>query len=85
MCRLHPFHWVPADGERHATTAGRPLGGYSDGTVLETLCGRELRAVSGELAWLWFTCPDCDHEAHRMAGAPLPRRHRSRVVPSSTV
>ncbi|TDD06176.1 hypothetical protein E1181_13005 [Saccharopolyspora terrae] len=67
--RMHPFHWVPALGERHASTDHRPSGGYPAGSTITTLCDREMRAEVGEMAWLWNTCPACNAEAHRMVGA----------------
>ncbi len=41
MWSPHPFHWVPAGGQRHASTDAHPNGGhlYPDGTAVTTLCG----------------------------------------------
>lgn len=65
----HPFHWVPAEGERHASTDVRPPGGYPTGTNVTTLCGQCLTAEDGVLPWLWTTCSSCNATARRMAGA----------------
>jgi zinc finger protein len=65
---MYPFHWVPADGLRHASLDERPCGcRYPTGTEVSTLCRREVVADDGELAWLWETCADCNAEAHRLA------------------
>ncbi|MCI2418758.1 hypothetical protein MOQ72_15055 [Saccharopolyspora sp. K220] len=66
---MYAFHWVPADGQRHASTDERPCGcSYPTGTQVMTLCWREVVADNSELAWLWATCPDCDIEVRRLAG-----------------
>lgn len=41
---------------------------HPTGTEVTTLCGRQLAADNGELAWLWGTCPDCYTSACRAAG-----------------
>jgi hypothetical protein len=66
---MYPFHWVPAAGQRHASTDARPDGVlvYETGTSVSTLCQRKLSADNSELAWLWSTCRDCNSEAHRIA------------------
>ncbi|MGP4018685.1 zinc finger protein [Saccharopolyspora sp. 5N708] len=66
---MHPFHWVPASGERHASTAPRPHGGYPAGTPLTTLCEQRIHAEVGDIPWLWSTCVSCNAEAHRLVGA----------------
>ncbi|RKT88494.1 zinc-finger [Saccharopolyspora antimicrobica] len=68
----HPFHWVPADGQRHASADPHPPGAsiYPDGTEVTTLCGQELAAEASDTAWLWGTCPVCDVAARRRAGMP---------------
>ncbi|MEV0055987.1 zinc finger protein [Saccharopolyspora shandongensis] len=53
----YPFHWVPAAGQRHASTDARPSGGYPTGMEVATLCGCRLDADNSELAWFWNTCP----------------------------
>ncbi|MCI2421839.1 hypothetical protein MOQ72_30830 [Saccharopolyspora sp. K220] len=68
---MHPFHWTPAQGQRHASLDTRPGGGYPTGMSVKTLCNQQLTAENTDLAWLWLTCPDCDVEAHRLAGVPL--------------
>ncbi|MEU5848920.1 zinc finger protein [Saccharopolyspora shandongensis] len=70
--RPHPFHWVPADGKRHASADPRPGAGYPTGVCVETLCGRQLIADNTDLGWLWGTCPDCDAAAHKLARCPMP-------------
>ncbi|MFI0468513.1 zinc finger protein [Saccharopolyspora sp. 5N102] len=65
---MYPFHWVPADGQRHASLDSRPGGGYPTGMSVSTLCERELPADNSDLGWLWSTCGDCNAEAHRIAG-----------------
>jgi zinc finger protein len=67
----HPFHWVPADGRRHASADERPGNTYADGTEVGTLCGRQLVADNSTVAWFWETCPDCDVRAHALAGVPM--------------
>jgi hypothetical protein len=64
---MYPFHWVPAEGQRHASLDLRPGGGYPTGMTVSTLCQRELSADNSELAWLWSTCRACNSEAHRIA------------------
>ncbi|WP_237710579.1 zinc finger protein [Saccharopolyspora spinosa] len=70
MYRPHPFSWVPAGGARHASAEDKPAGGWPDGTVLTSLCDRQIQAASGELAWLWQTCPECAAAARVLAGLP---------------
>ncbi|MGW5644489.1 zinc finger protein [Saccharopolyspora sp. NPDC003752] len=67
----YPFHWVPAAGQRHASTDARPPGGYPTGMEVATLCGCRLDADNSELAWFWNTCPGCNRSAHALAGVPL--------------
>ncbi|WP_443204464.1 zinc finger protein [Saccharopolyspora sp. 5N708] len=69
---IHPFHWVPAQDQRHASLDRRPGGGYPTGMSVRTLCDQQLTAENTELAWLWLTCPDCNIEAHRLANVPFP-------------
>ena len=65
----HPFHWVPAEGARHATCDVRPCGcRFPVGTRVTTLCGAQVVADDGDLAWLWGTCPACNAVARRLAG-----------------
>ncbi|WP_093148377.1 zinc finger protein [Saccharopolyspora antimicrobica] len=68
----HPFHWVPADGQRHASADPHPLGAsvYSSGADVTTLCERTVEADVSELAWLWATCADCNAAARVLAGLP---------------
>ena len=66
---MHPFHWVPAQGERHASADPRPSGGYPAGLTVSTLCEQEVPAEVGEVAWLWNTCATCNAEARRLVGA----------------
>ncbi|MEU5847276.1 zinc finger protein [Saccharopolyspora shandongensis] len=67
---MHPFRWVPADGERHATGDARLAGAYTVGEQIDSLCGRSVTvAERTEIAWLWETCVDCNREAHRLVGA----------------
>ena len=68
----HPFRWVPADRQRHASGDRRPALGYPTGTVVKTLCGHQLVADNGPGAWLWETCPECNEKAHGLAGVPMP-------------
>ncbi|GAB2740193.1 hypothetical protein GCM10027174_12000 [Salinifilum aidingensis] len=68
----HPFSWVPAQGARHATTDPRPPRSgrvHPPDVVVSTLCGEEVPAAAGEVAWLWETCPDCDERARALVGA----------------
>ncbi|MEV0697236.1 zinc finger protein [Saccharopolyspora sp. NPDC050389] len=71
MYRPHPFSWVPAAGQRHASTESRPPGRFPTGMAVTVLCGEHLRADNSELAWLWSTCPLCNEKAHLLAGIPL--------------
>ncbi|MDA3624906.1 hypothetical protein OU415_05625 [Saccharopolyspora sp. WRP15-2] len=64
---MYPFHWVPAEGERHASLDSRPGGGYPTGMEVSTLCRKQLSADNSEVGWLWSTCRDCNLTAHRMA------------------
>ncbi|WP_333777767.1 zinc finger protein [Saccharopolyspora oryzae] len=68
----HPFHWVPAEGQRHASTDERPSGSsiYPDGIEVTTLCEQTVMASTGEMAWLWPTCPGCNAAARARAGLP---------------
>lgn len=67
---MHPFRWVPADGGRHATADVRLAGAYAAGEVIGSLCGRSVMVAEGtEIAWLWPTCPECNHEARSLVEA----------------
>ncbi|MDA3644529.1 hypothetical protein LZ318_23130 [Saccharopolyspora indica] len=68
--RPHPFSWVPAEGQRHASSDQRPAGGWPDDTEVTTLCSQQVRAATGDLAWLWPTCAACNTEARKLAGFP---------------
>ncbi|GGI80879.1 hypothetical protein GCM10011581_17810 [Saccharopolyspora subtropica] len=68
--RPHPFSWVPAVGQRHASTDAKPAGGYPTGMTVQTLCGHQLIADNTETAWLWETCPECNAAARVLAGLP---------------
>ncbi|WP_312864254.1 zinc finger protein [Saccharopolyspora phatthalungensis] len=57
--------------QRHATPDQRPAGGWPEDAEVTALCNRRIRPESGELAWLWPTCPECDVAAHVLAGAPM--------------
>lgn len=63
----HPFHWVPAGGQRHASQ--RRVG---DGEPARMLCGEHIVASYAEIAWLWETCSSCNITAHELAGVPMP-------------
>lgn len=64
---MHPFHWVPAAQARHATLDTRPTSGYPQGWVVLTLCGLQLPAETGDIPWLWDTCPGCKAAADKIA------------------
>ncbi|PRW62952.1 zinc finger protein [Actinopolyspora mortivallis] len=69
----HPIAWVPAERARHASTdpvSRRGCREYPEGQRVTTLCGQTVEACEGELAWLWWTCPDCDDRARELVGAP---------------
>lgn len=69
----HPFHWLPAAGARHASADSQQLGHrYAPGAEVTTLCDKRVKAESGEIAWLWETCPDCNAAAHVLARCPMP-------------
>ncbi|MBB5152500.1 zinc finger protein [Saccharopolyspora phatthalungensis] len=72
MYQPHPFHWVRADGKRHASTDPKPRMGYPTGCVVGTLCGHQLAAENTDPAWLWETCRTCDDKAHALAKASTP-------------
>ncbi|KAA5829161.1 zinc finger protein [Saccharopolyspora hirsuta] len=74
MYQPYPFHWVPAAGQRHASTDRRPEGAlaYPTGTSVATLCREQVVADNSEIGWLWPTCDGCNTEAHRIA-----REHRT--------
>ena len=51
---MHPFHWAPAGGARHASRDSKPTSGnYPTGTFVTTLCGSYLAADNSDMAWLW--------------------------------
>lgn len=64
--------WVPGAGQRHASTASSPHPSHEFPAEINvsTVCGREVTSATGELPWLWPTCPDCDSETRRLAGVP---------------
>lgn len=65
---MHSFHWVPADGKRHASRDKRPWGSaYPSGMRVNTLCRQEVVAEATAQAWLWGTCLDCNGEARKIA------------------
>ncbi|MDA3644948.1 hypothetical protein LZ318_03800 [Saccharopolyspora indica] len=68
MYQPYPFHWVPAAGQRHASTDRRPEGAlaYPTGTSVATLCREQVVADNTEIGWLWPTCDGCNTEAHRI-------------------
>ncbi|MBB5159985.1 zinc finger protein [Saccharopolyspora phatthalungensis] len=72
MFRPHPFHWVPAEGKRHASTDPKPFKGYPTGFVVATLCGHQLAADNSEPAWFWEMCAACDVKARDLAKTPTP-------------
>ncbi len=76
-------HWVPADGQRHASTDSKPVGCYAYPATWEvkTLCGLTVTAADGKPAWLWETCPTCNARAKERArgkGKPNASDHRGR-------
>ncbi|GAA4858642.1 MULTISPECIES: zinc finger protein [Saccharopolyspora] len=68
--RPYPFSWAPGAALRHATAVAE----WRLREHVTTLCGEVVEPVNTTLAWLWPTCAPCDVEAHRIAGAPMPRR-----------
>lgn len=74
---VHPFRWAPAESQRHASLDRSPGKGYPEGTVVQTLCGKQLRAETSDVSWLWKTCPDCNIRARELASA------RARSVPTA--
>ncbi|WP_017976326.1 zinc finger protein [Actinopolyspora halophila] len=66
----HPFVWVPGGGARHASGDVVPPPGveFPEGVVVSTLCGVEVSAETGEVAWLWGTCRDCDERTRELVG-----------------
>ncbi|SFS82313.1 zinc finger protein [Saccharopolyspora flava] len=69
MYRPHPFSWVPAEGQRHATTDPKPRQGY-DGVEVRTLCLKRVTVDNSDIGWLWPTCSSCNTGAHELAGVP---------------
>ena len=63
----HPFHWVPAGGQRHASHAR-----VAAGDAAAMLCGERVVATYSATAWLWHTCENCNQSAHELAGVPMP-------------
>ncbi|MBB5159440.1 zinc finger protein [Saccharopolyspora phatthalungensis] len=72
MYQPNPFHWVPADGQRHASTDPKPAKGYPTGFVVGTLCGHQLAAENTSRSWLWPTCGTCNDKADGLANTPTP-------------
>ncbi|QUH05359.1 hypothetical protein HUO13_35365 [Saccharopolyspora erythraea] len=71
MYAQHPFHWVPANGARHASIDPQGAGNaYVPGVEITTLCTRRVAAETGDMAWLWETCPECNAAARVLAGLP---------------
>ena len=70
MFRPHPFSWVPADGQRHATTDAKPRYGYHAIRV-RTLCDLRVLVDDSDVSWLWPTCPGCNEGAHELAEVPM--------------
>ncbi|WP_461157171.1 zinc finger protein [Saccharopolyspora tripterygii] len=71
---MYPFHWVPTNASRHASTDRRPAGtlAYPTGTAVSTLCGLAGQvADNSELAWLWPSCPECYRAAVEIARATV--------------
>ncbi|RCW45850.1 zinc finger protein [Halopolyspora algeriensis] len=68
----HPFTWVPAARQRHASCDPVPGPGraFPAEATVTTLCGREVTTERGEIPWLWETCPGCDEQARQLAGLP---------------
>ncbi|MDI2026978.1 zinc finger protein [Saccharopolyspora sp. TS4A08] len=69
MFQPHPFHWVPAGGQRHATRTR-----LESGEVGTALCGESITPDRSEIAWFWATCGSCNVAAHELAGVPMPSR-----------
>ena len=69
MYQPHPFHWIPAQGKRHASSESYAAGvqGYPDGSEVSMLCEQKLAADNSPLAWLWDTCESCNVAAHLLA------------------
>ncbi|MHA6801974.1 zinc finger protein [Salinifilum ghardaiensis] len=68
----YPFTWVPAEGHRHASRDDVPPPGreFPPDMSVTTLCGRQLTTATGEVAWFWPTCFDCDERVRPLAGVP---------------
>ncbi|MFR9731859.1 zinc finger protein [Saccharopolyspora sp. MS10] len=76
----YPFRWIPAAGERHATTDSAPGPGLPPAGSAATLCDRQVVVAHGEQAWLWPTCRACGAAVHPLAAAhnarhPAPKAH----------
>ena len=70
----HPFHWVPAGGQRHASADPLPASchSYPAETTITALCGANLRAETSAEAWLWAGCADCRAATHEMSSTSPP-------------
>ncbi|MHA6798246.1 zinc finger protein [Bounagaea algeriensis] len=73
---------MPAEGHRHASRDDVPPPGreFPPDMSVTTLCGRQLTTATGEVAWFWPTCFDCDERARPLAGVPA----RSTRTPDRT-
>lgn len=71
MCP-HPFTWVPAEGHRHASRddVPSPAREFPPDMSVMALCGRQITTATGDVAWFWPTCFDCDERARTLAGLP---------------
>ncbi|GAB3558381.1 hypothetical protein J2S53_003706 [Actinopolyspora lacussalsi] len=68
----HPFTWVPAEEQRHASRdpVPPPALEFPPELTVSALCGREVLTATGDIPWLWPTCPDCDRTTRELVGAP---------------
>jgi hypothetical protein len=56
--RLPSFFWLPIDDQRH--TVGIQDRNQPPGTLITTLCGRQLtRTQVTEAEWQWPVCDEC--------------------------
>ncbi|GAB2734815.1 hypothetical protein GCM10027174_04620 [Salinifilum aidingensis] len=75
-----PFTWVPAEGHRHASRDDVPPPGreFPPDMSVTTLCGRQVTTATGEVAWFWPTCFDCDERARALVGVAAREERRPR-------
>ncbi|MGJ7907097.1 zinc finger protein [Actinopolyspora sp. H202] len=65
-----PFAWTPGAEQRHASRELMPGEVLVSGLNVETLCGKQVTTINGDLEWLWPTWPYCMATACETVDAP---------------